>query len=183
VKQKLIKYLLFVYLASQVGYYIFAPLYAIFARNFGLTPKSISFIWGFYSLSAAIFILIFGKIENRMMKGKMIVFGYITLAIASISLLFVHNPKSLIIVLLISALGTGIAMPAYKTMYAKNEKRGMESQQWSWLDAGNMFAGALGAGIGGLIVGAYGFRGLFITMAIIQLSAAIVAYRILYKYT
>jgi DHA1 family bicyclomycin/chloramphenicol resistance-like MFS transporter len=179
VKQKLINYLLFVYLASQVGYYVFAPLYAIFARNFGLAPKSISFIWGFYSLSAALFILIFGKLENNMKKGKMIVFGYIILATASISLLFVHNAKSLVIVLFISALGTGISMPAYKTIYAKNEKKGKESQQWSWLDAGNMFAGAIGAGIGGLIVGIYGFHGLFITMACIQLTASVVSYRIL----
>lgn len=117
-----------------------------------------------------------------MKKAKMMVLGYFIQAVSSTSFLFVHDTKALVIVLLIGALGTGIAMPAYKTMYAKSAKRGKESQEWSWLDAGNMFAGALGAGLGGLIIGAYGFRGLFISMALIQFSAAIVAYRILYRH-
>jgi len=182
VKQKLLKYLLFVYLASQVSYYIFAPLYAVFARNFGLNPRSISFIWGFYSFSVAVFVLIFGRLENKIRKGKMIFFGYFISTISTMSLLFVHNSKSLVLVLFISALGTGIAVPAYKTMYGKNENKGKESQQWSWLDAGNMFAGALGAGLGGVIVGAYAFHGLFIAMSIIQFTATVKAYKKIYKY-
>jgi MFS family permease len=83
-------------------------------------------------------------------------------------------------VLALNALGSGITLPAYKTMFAKNESRGRESEQWSWLDAGNMFAAAIGAGIGGLIIGVYGFRGLFITMATIQILAALVAYKVFY---
>ncbi len=43
-----------------------------------------------------------------------------------------------------------------------------------------MFAAAIGAGIGGLIIGAFGFNGLFITMAIIQIIAAFVAYKVFY---
>ena len=44
-----------------------------------------------------------------------------------------------------------------------------------------MFAAALGSALGGIIVGIYGFRGIFITMAIIQAVAALVAYKSLYK--
>jgi len=181
VKQKPLKCLLFIYLASQVGYYTFAPLYALFARGFALTPKTISLIWGGYSLMAALFILLMGKLENKMKKGKIIVFGYFIYSISALSFLLVHSEKALILVLAISAFGAGVTLPAYKTMFAKSETRGKESQQWSWLDAGNMFAAALGAGIGGLIIGTFGFRGLFITMAAIQFIAALVAYKVLYR--
>lgn len=180
-KQKLLKYLLFVYLASQVGYYAFAPLYALFAHGFGLSPKTISLIWGGYSLVSAIFILLMGKLENKMKKGKMIVFGYLIYAVGALSFLLVHSELSLIAVLLLNAVGAGITLPAYKTMFAKSETRGKESQQWSWLDAGNMFAAAVGATIGGLIIGTFGFRGLFITMAAIQASAALIAYRVFFN--
>lgn len=44
-----------------------------------------------------------------------------------------------------------------------------------------MFAAALGGALGGLIVGIYGFHGIFITMAFIQAVAALVAYKFLYK--
>ena len=62
-------------------------------------------------------------------------------------------------------------------MFAKSEAKGKESEQWSWLNAGNMFAAAVGAGIGGLIIGTFGFHGLFIAMAVIQILAAFVAYK------
>ena len=179
-KQKQLKFLLFVNLFSLVGYYTFAPLYALWAHSFGLTPKTISFIWGGYSLATALFILLMGKLENHMRKGRLVVLGYFIYVVGALSFLLVHSEKSLIIVLMINALGSGITFPAYKTMFAKNESKGKESEEWSWLDAGNMFAAAVGAGIGGLIIGAFGFKGLFITMAAVQTLAAFVAYRIFF---
>ncbi len=179
-KQKRLKYLLFVNLFSLAGFYTFAPLYALFARGFGLDPKTISLIWGGYSLVTAVFILLMGRLENNMKKGRVVVLGYFLYAFGALSFLTVHSEKSLIIVLIINALGAGVTLPAYKTMFAKSESRGKESEQWSWLDAGNMFAAAIGAGIGGLIIGAFGFRGLFITMASIQTIAAFVAYKAFY---
>jgi len=71
-------------------------------------------------------------------------------------------------------------MPAHKTLFAKNESRGKESEQWSWLDAGSMFAAAAGSALGGLLIGAFGFHGIFVAMAGIQFVAAVVAYRALY---
>ena len=67
-KQKQLKYLLFVNLFSLAGFYTFVPLYALFAHSFGLEPKTISLIWGGYSLITALFILLMGKIENNMKK-------------------------------------------------------------------------------------------------------------------
>jgi MFS family permease len=179
-KQKQLKFLLFVNLFSLAGYYTFAPLYALFAHSFGISPKIISLIWGGYSLVTALFILLMGKIENRMKKGRMVVLGYFIYALGALSFLLVHSERALIIVLLLNALGAGVTLPAYKTMFAKNESRGKESEQWSWLDAGNMFAAAIGAGIGGFIIGSFGFHGLFIAMATIQIVAAFVAYKTFY---
>ena len=180
-KQKQLRFLLFVNLFSLTGYFTFAPLYALFAHSFGLTPKSISLIWGEYSLVTALFILLMGKVENKMKKGKMIVIGFFIYALGALAFLLVHDEKSLIIVLTFNALGAGVTLPAYKTMFAKSESKGRESQQWSWLDAGTMFAAALGAGLGGIIIGTFGFHGLFIAMASIQLVAAVVAYNVFYN--
>lgn len=179
-KQRSLKYLLFVNLFSLVGYYTFTPLYALFAHGFSITPRTISLIWGGYSLLTALFILLFGKYENRRRKGRLVVLGYFVYACGALLFLSVHDEKSLIIVLACNALGAGITLPALKTLFAKSESRGKESEQWSWLDAGNMFAAAIGGALGGLIIGTFGFRGIFVTMASIQLVAAIVAYRALY---
>jgi len=181
VKQKRLKILLFINLFSLTGFYVFAPLYSLFAHGFELSPKTISLIWSGYSLATAFFILLMGKIENRRKKGRLVVIGYFIYSLGALGFLLVNNEKSLILVLLVNALGAGITLPAYKTMFSKNEEKGRESEQWSWLDAGNMFAAAIGAGIGGLIIGIYGFKGLFITMATIQLVAAFIAYKFFYN--
>lgn len=118
-----------------------------------------------------------GKVENKLKKGRMVVIGYFIYALGALAFLLVHSEKSLIIVLAFNALGAGVTLPAYKTIFAKSEAKGKESEQWSWLDAGNMFAAALGAGLGGIIIGTFGFHGLFITMAGVQGFAAIIAYQ------
>lgn len=179
-EQKRLKFLLIVYLLTQIAFYSFAPLYALFARGLGLGVKNISFIWSGYSLLAACFILLMGRIENKRRKGKMLVVGYLLYSLGSISLLYVHQKDTLFLALSVNALGSGVAFPAYKTMFAKRESRGKESEQWAWLDAGNMFAAAMGAAIGGLIIGSFGFQGLFLSMAIIDFVAAVVAYKYFY---
>jgi MFS family permease len=180
-KQKSLRYLLFVDLFSLAGYYTFAPLYALFAHNFGISPRNISLIWGGYSLLMACLILLFGKLENRKNKGRLVVFGYFLYALGALLFLMVHSETSLEVVLAFNALGAGVTLPAYKTLFAKNESRGKESQQWSWLDGGNMFSTAAGGALGGIIIGTFGFRGIFIATSGIQFVAAIIAYKVLYR--
>jgi MFS family permease len=179
-KQKQLKFLLLVFLLSQVAYYSFSPLYALFATSFGLTPKIVSFIWSGYSLLTACLILLMGKLENKKKKGRVILLAYIVYAFGSLSFLLVHNEATLMAALALNALAAGIMFPAYKTMFASSEAKGKESEQWAWLDAGNMLAAACGAGIGGLIIGSFGFKGIFVGMAAIQFIAAFVAYRYFY---
>lgn len=178
-KRRQLKFLLFVFLLSQIAFYSFAPLYAIFATNLGLDLKSISFIWSGYSLLTAIFILLMGKLENSQKKGRMIVLGFSLFTLSSIVLAIADSKELLMIALSVNALAGGITFPAYKTMFAKSETKGKESEQWAWLDAGNMLSSAVGAGIGGLIVVSYSFQGLFMCMAAMQLLAAVVAHRTL----
>lgn len=179
-KQKKIKFLLGVFLLNQIAFYSFAPLYAIFARNLGATTKTVALIWSASSLLTALLIVIIGRFENRLNKGKMITFGYLIYTISSIFLLFADSKETLFVALAIGALGGGVTFPAYKTMFAKNESRGRESEEWAWLDASNMLAASAGAAIGGFIVAAFGFEGLFITMASIQFIATLVAYKYFY---
>jgi len=178
-KQKQLKFLLFVYLLSQIAFYSFAPLYALFATDLGLNLQSISFIWSGYSLITALFILLMGKLENKQKKSRMMVLGFSLYAASSLFLLSVDSRETLMIALSVNALAAGITFPAYKTMFAKSETRGKESEQWAWLDAGNMLSSAVGASVGGILVTAFGFQGLFMAMAMMQGAAALIAYRFL----
>lgn len=155
---------------------MFTPLYALFAHSLDISPRYISIIWGMYSLLLATFLLIFGAWENNRRKSSALIVGYFVCSIGSLSFLLVNSVQALIAVLALNALGGGITMPAHKTLFARNESKGRESQQWSWLDAGNMFAAAVGGVLGGVVISAFGFNGIFVAMAVIQFAAACVAY-------
>ena len=126
-------------------------------------------------------ILFFGKIGNNKSKGKLLVVGYFGCAIGAVLLLLVRDQTSLILALAINAIAGGMSLPAHKALFAKNESLGRESEQWSWLDAGATFSAAAGSALGGIVIGLYGFQGIFVAMASIQFVAAIVAYRAIYR--
>src|SRR5689334_4605532 len=99
IKNKNLKYLLFVNLFSLVGFYVYAPLYALFATSLSIAPKEVSFIWSGYSFLTALSVLLFGKLENGKSKGKLLVMGYFGCAVGASLLLLVHTQTSLIVVL------------------------------------------------------------------------------------
>ena len=175
-KNKKIKFLLIINFINLIGFQAFAPFYAIFVTNaVGINESMIGLVWGLYSLLIAITLLVMGRLENKLNKEKAIIVGYLILAIAAYLFLFVNSLIALIIVLAFNALGAGIAMPAYKTLFTKFQDKDRESEEWSWLDAGNMIAASIGVTTGGIIVGIFGFNGIFIFMGTIQGIAAIIA--------
>lgn len=179
-KQVNLRYLLYVNFISLIGFYVYAPLYALFAQSLEINPQTIAYVWSGYSGLLALSVLFFGKLENRRSKGRMLVLGYFGCAVGALLFLAVQNQTSLMLVLAFNALASGMTLPAYKTLFAKNEARGRESEQWSWLDAGTMFSAAVGSALGGLIIAQYGFEGIFIAMAVLQLAAAVIAYKAIY---
>ncbi len=169
-----VKALLLINLISLTGFQVFVPLYALFASEVGATPAQVGIIWSYYSLIMATLIFVFGKLENTRPKEWFLVIGYFIFAAGAFLFLLVDSITSLVLVLSFNAIGGGLSMPAYKTIFAKSEDLGRESEEWAWLDSSIMFAAAGGSAIGGAIIGLAGFTGLFITMGFIQLIAAII---------
>lgn len=172
-----IKILIVINLISLTGFQVFVPLYALFANNVGASPSQISLIWSYYSLVMAAMIFIMGKVENHRSKERYLVIGYFLYAIGAYSFLLVQSVPTLIAVLTLNAIASGIALPAYKTVFALSEDNGRESEEWAWLDSSSMLAAAGGAALGGIVIGLFDFSGLFIVMGSVQLFAAIIAWR------
>ena len=178
-KNAKIRTLLLVHLISLMGFQVFVPVYALFASDVGASPAQTSLIWSYYSLMMAIAIFIMGKLENNYNKEKTLIIGYFLYAAGSYAFLLVHDLWSLIVVLSFNALVSGLVFPAYKTVFGRSEDKGRESEEWAWFDSSTMLAGAIGAGLGGVMIGFFGFNGLFLAMGTIQLIAAVVAWRYL----
>ncbi len=180
-KTKKLKLLIFVNIISFIGYQLFAPFYSLYAYSIGISASMTGLLWAYYSMLTMVFLLVFGRYENHLNKDKLVVVGFFMYSIGAYLFLFTHSLASLVLVFAFNALATGITLPAYKTIFAKLQEHGRESEEWSWLDAGNMIAISIGSAIGGVAIGLFGFKGIFIVMGTVQLFAACIAYVTLSK--
>ena len=174
-----IKYLLFSNYLSLFSFAFFNPLFAIYVVDKGMQPEQVGLALGINMYVAALIILFIGKYQDRR-KNKIIpiAIGYVLLAIASCSYIFVSNFSGLIVAQVINALGLGLYTPALRTTYALSEDKGKESREWSYFEGGGRFFMATGAIVGSLIFKFYGFKTMFILIALIQILAAYTVLRI-----
>lgn len=175
-----LRYLLFANYLNLFGFFLFSPLYALFATGIGAKPQLVGLFYAVNTLASACMIFAFGRVEDKIKdKRKFVVFGYFWLSAAAFSFMLVHNIMTLIVVQIVNAIGTGILTPAWKATYSRIEDRGKEASEWSFYDGGNLLASSAGAALSGIILATYGFHAIFITMGLIQLLAAFVSLMLL----
>jgi predicted MFS family arabinose efflux permease len=179
VNQK-IKYLLFANYLNFFAFAFFTPLFALFVTGLNPNPAVVGIAWGVNMYAAGAMILLFGRYENRIKnQEKLVVTGFFIMAVAFAGYILVDNLTELFLVQLINAVGLGMATPAWRTLYSKDEDKGRETVEWSFVDGGNRFFVATGAIAGGLILKYGSFQLLFAVMATIQLIAALVSMNLL----
>jgi MFS family permease len=101
------------------------------------------------------------------------------MAVGALSYLLVHNIWQLFAVQAFSAIGLGMSMPAFRTLFTKAQDKGMITVEWSMADANIRFAMAAGATVGGLILKFGGFNDLFMLIAAFELFSAGIAMSLL----
>ena len=159
---------------------LLAPLYALFVIGLGGTPVQVGVSLCALYLEAGILIIAFGKLDDKFDKRKMVVAGYFLSAIAFASFYFVQNITQLYFAQFLNALAIGVLFPALKAVYSSLEDKGREASQWSWFDGGNFLIFALSSLLAGVLFTTYGFVGLFLLMAAIQLVGAITSLKLLF---
>ena len=178
-KQKILKRLVLADIVIVGSYQLFSPFYALFAEQLGASIKQTGLIWAVSSLTTAFALLFFGKLENNFNKKKIVVYGFFAYSLGAFAFLLVNNLAMLIAVLMFNSLVSGFTLPAYKTIFTKLQDHGKETEEWSWLDAGNMIAMSIGAAIGGFVLSTFGFNGIFILIGTLQALAALFVERVL----
>jgi predicted MFS family arabinose efflux permease len=162
------------------GIAFFTPLFALFVDDIGAGPEMVGIAWAVNMYAAALMIILFGRYEDKIKnKEKVLVVGYFLMAAGAASYLLVSSLPELFAVQLFNAIGVGILTPAWRTVYAKSEDRGRETEEWAFMEGGNRFFIATGALIGGFILKYYSFKAIFVLMAVAQLIAAFIAMQLL----
>ncbi len=172
-------------LGANIWYFgegMMGPLFAVFAEKVGGDILDITWAWATYLIITGVMYIVVGKLLNRKSyKVKAMVFGYVLNALFTFGYLFVSSPIQLFIVQAGLGIAEAIGTPAWDSLYAKNLPDDMDSYAWGLSTGQSQIVTGVAFGIGGLITHFISFEVLFITMGIIQLTAALVTAQLLFK--
>lgn len=163
-KQKLRNTLLLANFLHIFGVSMLAPMYALYGVSIDASIEVIGGSWGLYNLVGGVTNIISGRLVDGISRtGKIISLGYFVTLLALLMFLGIKHPSQLFLVQAIHGLGVGIYMPAWKSLYTRNEDRKKISSQWGIFDGGNMISMAVAATAAGLIVDRWSYKILFLT--------------------
>jgi DHA1 family multidrug resistance protein-like MFS transporter len=143
------------------------PYYALFVQKIGGDILDTGLATGAYAVAAGFATLAAGRWSDRVTRKEFIVAAsYIVMALCFVAYLFVHSIWQLLIVQIVIGLAQATYIPAYDALYGSHVG-GIRtaSSRWSFWEASNFFAIAIGALAGATIVRSAGFSGLLLTMA------------------
>jgi MFS family permease len=149
------------------------PLFAIFGQKIGGNILDISWAWALYLITLGIFIIVVGKISDKIGKEKLLVIGYGLNAIFTFSYLLVSNPYKLFAVQFGLGIAAALATPTWSSLYAKYEDKKHDGAAWGLVTGTDRIITGLALMTGGFIITYYSFNVLFVIMGCIQIVATI----------
>jgi MFS family permease len=173
---KAIKILILASIFFNLSVGLFGPIYAIFVEKIRGGILSASAAIALYNILFGVLKIFFGRLEDiHFDKRKMITLGYLLNALGFAGYALVQNPLQLFLIQI--ALGTGDAIknPAWEAIFSKSLDRGRESSEWAYWGGSTAIIYGIASIIGGNIAMFFGFRTLFVIMAIITLISAIIS--------
>lgn len=175
-----LKLLLYASVFGNFSSALLGPIYALFVQSINGSVIIASTSFAIYTLVFALVTTFMGKLEDsKFNKEKMVFLGYLILTIGN--LLFIFVQKSLDLYLLQALMGIGVAIvtPAWEALYSLALDKGKESSEWGYWNTAIGIAAALSSIAGGIIVSYYGFKILFILMALFHLISTVIAISLL----
>ena len=177
--RKRVKLLLWSDIMFMVAGGMLGPIYAIFVQDIGGDILTAGGAWAAFAFATGLLILLMGKIEEHKKKILMVVMGSSLKALAFIGYIFVSNPYELFGVQILLGIGVAINMPAWDTLYGKLIEKGRESFYWGLWEASSYLVSAIAGLAGAAIVMWFGFKTLFVLMAIASIAGLFLAVHLL----
>jgi len=168
------KILLTASLIANFGDNLIGPFYAVFVEKIGGSILDIGFTVTVFSMCTGILMIIVGKISDKLNKELVAIFGYGLYALGSFLYLIISSPWQLFILQVVFAFGTACLAAPLTALFAKYIQKGKEGEQWGLEGGGSFLAVGAASFIGTLLVSQWGFKILFFTMFVVQVSATLV---------
>lgn len=171
-------------ISSNLWYFgsgMLSPIFAVFAQRVGGDILEVTWAWAAYLLAMGIFTLLVGRFSDRLDKGKVMLVGYFLNAAFTFSYLLVSSPLHLFAVQVGLGLAMALATPTWDALYSEYVPRENSAYLWGIASGYPQIVGAAAAALGGAIIYYLSFDALFISMGAVQMLAALVQAKMLFK--
>lgn len=158
---------------------MFAPFYAVFVQNIGGSTAFAGFSWAILSIVAGILMLIFSKWELKMKEEELLIaLGYALRGVVFLSFAFMQSIPQLLMTQVLWGVAVAFGQPAFDATYSAHTNRKEGAAQWGdWEGVQNISAG-LAALTGGVLIQNFGFKSIFLIMALISFLLALYIWRL-----
>lgn len=171
---KSLKILLFTNGLILVAGAMLAPIYALFVEEIGGNLLDASIIGGLFALAAGLTTLFVGRfVDTQKREELIVVLGYSMMGVGFLLYSVANSVLFLSLVSILIGFSEAIYAPAFDVLYTQHLDPKKAGKQWGAWESMNYFSIAFGAFIGGLIASSFGFKPLFIAMAILAFSSVI----------
>jgi len=145
------------------------PFYAVYVGQVGgdfeVAGVAVAILFFVRGL-ASIFI---SRFENKFKETEyFLTIGGILRTFGFLGYIFAKTPIHLGLISFILGLADAIIYPAADALFSRHVKKGQDVAQWGWWEVMESWGTATGALAGGFIATAFGFNGVFITMALVS---------------
>lgn len=162
---------------------LLGPIYAIFVQNIGGGILSASSAWAIYTITIGVLTIIFGKFEEKLSWSRMLIWGRILTTAGVVGYFFVSTVYQLFMVEFLLGVAASIKDPAYDSLFSKFLTKKRVSLEWGYQWGFTGIFGGIAALIGGAVATVFGFKILFISMAIFSAASTVLACLLLKKKT
>lgn len=159
---------------------MFGPLLAVFTERIGGNILDISAAWATYLIVTGIFVILVGRISDRVGKEFIMIAGYALTAVFTFGYLLVETQIHLLLVQ--AGLGFALALsnPTWFALYDRYSGDREDGYVWGLSDGQAKIATGIAIVIGGFIVNRFSFAALFLTMGTLQVLATLLQARIFF---
>lgn len=179
---KIIKILILSDLHLFTGAGFITPIFAIFMTEQirGGDIKTVGYAIGIYWVIKSLVVIPFGNYLDKDRGEKddlwFVIIGNLLAALAVLGYVFSYLPWHIYFLQGLYAVGMGMNIPGYTAIFTRHIDRGGEAFNWSVRSALTGVGTGVAGALGGIVVSYFGFKILFVGVAVLFLLGALLPY-------
>jgi MFS family permease len=169
----ILRWFLFTMVLANIASEMFSMLIPLYLTELGASVGQVGFVFTIVSTVILILQIVGGWVSDSIGRLKAIAIGSVGGVIGYIAMLWAPSWEWMMLAIIISRFPSTLIGPSFGAFVAENSSEQNRGKVYGITDTIFQITGVVGAPLGGLLAGAYGFKRMLIIPAVMYIIAAI----------